>query len=83
MKIRFHINYHTVWGETVHISGNTASLGNGDVMKSVAMQLEGPDLWVLTTEIDKEDAAAGFCYTFIIKSDDHAWRFEWGGPPSV
>lgn len=80
MKIRFHINYHTVWGETVHISGNTASLGNGDVMKSVAMQLEGPDLWVLTTEIDKEDAAAGFCYTFIIKSDDHAWRFEWGLP---
>lgn len=80
MKIRFHINYHTVWGEALYICGNTPLLGNGEPVKAAIMQLDGPDTWTLTVDIADEEVKRGFCYSFIVKSDNQAWRFEWGLP---
>ena len=45
MKIKFHINYHTNWGEELYICGSVPELGGGDAVKSKAMRLASPDSW--------------------------------------
>lgn len=78
MKIRFHISYHTNWGETLYLSGNIPELGNGDSHKAIEMQLAAPDSWELT--LDLPSTTPAFDYSFIVKAPQKAWRFEWGNP---
>ena len=78
MQIKFHINYHTQWGESLHIVGNIPALGGGDPEKSVEMSLTGPDMWELEVEVPA--TTPEFDYSFIVKAPGQAWRFEWGLP---
>ncbi|MCM1377717.1 MAG: 4-alpha-glucanotransferase [Clostridium sp.] len=78
MKIRFHINYHTNWGETLHLSGSIPSLGGGDISETKEMTLTGPDTWEL--EVSLPATVRSFTYTFIVKAPGREWRFEWGEP---
>lgn len=78
MKLKFHISYHTTWGESLYIVGNIPALGNGDAVKAAEMALVGPDAWELT--IDLPANTPEFDYSFIVKAPEKAWRFEWGTP---
>lgn len=77
MKILFKINYHTNWGESLHICGSIPELGSNDAIKAVPMKLIGNDCWQI--EIEPKNVK-NFDYFFIVKSQEHAWRFEWGNP---
>ena len=78
MKIKFHINYHTNWGEELYICGSIPELGGGDAVKSKAMRLASPDSWELT--VDLPESTPAFDYFFVVKAENAAWRFEWGTP---
>ena len=78
MTLRFHINYHTQWGESLYIVGNIPELGNGNPENAVEMALTGPDMWQLDVEISA--TTQDFDYSFIVKAPGQAWRFEWGLP---
>ena len=78
MKLKFHISYHTVWGESLYMVGNIPALGGGDPIKAVEMTLAGPDLWELALDLPANTPA--FDYSFIVKAPQKAWRFEWGTP---
>ncbi|MDE6811963.1 MAG: 4-alpha-glucanotransferase, partial [Muribaculaceae bacterium] len=76
--IKLHINYHTEWGETLHVAGNIPALGNGDAREAVEMTLAGPGAWELQLDLPANTPA--FDYYFIVKAPEKAWRFEWGKP---
>ncbi len=76
MKIRFHINYHTTWGESVYICGSLPRLGGSDAEKALEMDLSGPDTWQI--EVELPDNTEEFEYFFIVKAPGKEWRFEWG-----
>ncbi|MCM1152572.1 MAG: 4-alpha-glucanotransferase [Muribaculum sp.] len=78
MKIRFHINYHTQWGESLFVCGTPAALGASDDSNAREMTLSGPDMWELETELP--DDTPEFDYHFIVKAPGREWRFEWGEP---
>ena len=78
MKLNFHINYHTNWGEALYLVGNVPQLGGGDPMKAVEMTLTAPDSWEL--EVELPDNTPAFDFSFIVKAPEQAWRFEWGTP---
>lgn len=78
MTLRFHISYHTHWGESLYLVGNIPALGNGDPEKALEMSLTGPDMWEL--EVDVPATTPAFDYSFIVKAPGQAWRFEWGNP---
>ena len=66
MKITFNINYHTNWGESLHICGGIPELGGSDPRKAVEMNLQSPGQWQLSLELDKEPD--DFEYSFIVKA---------------
>lgn len=78
MKIRFIINYHTRWGETLHISGTIAELGGGNADYSVQMECVGDGLW--QKDIDVAKIPESFEYSFLLKSGNETVRREWGAP---
>lgn len=78
MKISFILNYHTQWGESLHICGDLLQLGGGDPREAIEMKLSAPDTWVLDLELASEPI--DFNYYFIVKAQDREWRFEWGKP---
>lgn len=78
MKIRIHLDYHTEWGEAVHITGSLPALGASDRQKAPVMQMSAPDVWAIS--IDIPDSVKTFEYSFIVKADGRPWREEWGEP---
>lgn len=78
MKITFNLNYHTNWGESLHLCGSIAELGNSDARAAAEMTLVSPDTWQYTLELKGEPK--DFDYFFVVKADNSAWRFEWGKP---
>lgn len=81
MKISIYISYHTDWGESLHIWGALPCLGNGEIEKSVEMELAGPDIWSYETILP--DAATHIDFRFAVKENGKVKRREWGAPHRV
>ena len=78
MKISFNLNYHTQWGESLFLCGDLLQLGAGDPNEALEMSLVSPDLWRVDVEFNENPPS--FDFFFVVKSNDKAWRFEWGKP---
>lgn len=64
MKISFKLDYQTVWGELIFISGSTPAFGEFDSLKALEMQNMFPGEWLL--EYEGNDLS-GFEYNYILK----------------
>lgn len=79
MKIKLHIDYHTVWGQNVYVCGSGSTLGNWDEDKALEMVCISPNEWVI--EFETEDASIE--YRYIIKENGIVTIKEWGEPHSL
>ncbi len=77
MKISFNVDYRTAWGETLHVSGNSAALGANDIRKAPAMRYAGGQKWELEVEIDDHEGQT-LEYNYIVKNENGYERREWG-----
>ncbi len=64
MKIRFHINYQTEFGQTLKVVGNHTKLGKNDLSKAPYMFHEGNGNWIL--DIDFPKNTKPFAYRYIV-----------------
>ena len=78
MKLTFHVNYHTKWGENLYICGNIPALGNGIESKAVKMDIEGDRDWRLTIDVGND--IDSFSYIYLLRREDGTERHEWGAP---
>ncbi len=78
MKVKIHIDYHTLWGEAVYICGSLPKLGGDDPHKAPMLEMTAPDLWSISFDIPAD--VKSFTYRFIVKAEGKEWRQEWGEP---
>lgn len=78
MKLTFNVGYRTNWGESVFISGNIKSLGNGDYDKAVKLELEETEHWFVS--IDLPDDIKSFEYHYEVRHENGMTKTEWGVP---
>lgn len=78
MKLNFHVDYRTDWGQSVYISGNIPALGDNNNDKAIRLTISGSEHW--TAEIDVPDDIKSFEYRYLIKVDNNVVRHEWGKP---
>ena len=76
MKLTFHVNYRTNWGESLFLTGSIPALGDNDINKSVRMNLTGSELWSLTVDIPSDIKT--FQYHYVVRSENGNVRYEWG-----
>ncbi|MCL2650657.1 MAG: 4-alpha-glucanotransferase [Candidatus Azobacteroides sp.] len=75
MKITFNINFFTVWGQSLYITGSIPELGSWEVCEAKAMEYKGDGNWSLV--IDLPEKTAGFEYRYFLKTNDKLMFEEW------
>ncbi len=76
MKLQFYIDYRTVWGESVYMTGSIPQLGSDDESKAVRLNLDGNGIW--SVELELPDGTAAFDYHYFVRHDNGSVRHEWG-----
>lgn len=78
MLIHFHIEYKTVFGEQLMITGSLPDLGNGNRDHSAAMVYSGKGNGIWTFQIET-DNRSGFRYRYFLKDhNNNTEKDEWG-----
>jgi len=75
MKIKFNINFHTVWGQALFIVGSIPELGNWDVSAAKEMHYSENGNWSFELELPKK--AVNIEYHYFLKSNDKLIFEEW------
>lgn len=82
MNLIFHIDYHTVWGESLYLFIENALAGSGDPQKGLKMNPEDDRNWTLG--IDVENRPTHFSYSYaVINENGEITRKEWGHKRSI
>ena len=76
MKVTFHVDYRTVWGESLYIVGNHPSLGSGSYAEAMKMEIEGDDRWHASIELP--DDVADVDYRYFVRDERGYVKDEWG-----
>lgn len=78
MKIHFKIQYHTVWGQKLLVTGNTAVLGNYDFSKALKMSYSESGFWTASIDIADSEVAS-LRYQYLVMDDNTKLiQQEWG-----
>lgn len=75
MRITFHINFHTVWGQRLYVVGNIPELGSWESAIAKPMTHVGNGDWVLDLEI--RHVPESLEYRYLLNADDHLLFEEW------
>ena len=80
MKLFFHIDYRTNWGESVFITGDIPALGGGDYAKAAKLDFDPrtADKWSIS--IDIPEGTTSFSYRYFVRHDNGGVKNEWGKP---
>jgi len=76
MNLSFNIDYRTLWGEALYITGNVPALGNGDETKAIKLDLYGSESW--KTRVEIPDDVTDFCYRYFVLHENGNKKEEWG-----
>ena len=66
MKIKLHIDYHTVWGQNIYVCGSCPELGNWDEKKALKMTCTSSSEWI----VDFETNDTSIEYRYIVKENE-------------
>ncbi|MDH6307894.1 4-alpha-glucanotransferase [Dysgonomonas sp. PFB1-18] len=79
MKLKLHIDYHAIWGQTLCVCGSAAVLGKWDEGKALEMICISPNEWII--EIDTEETFLE--YRYLVKENNMVVAREWGNPHTM
>ena len=69
LKLEFYLRFYTRPGQSLHISGNTSSLGDNDPGKTFPMQYMNGDFWRAQLELEKWPEEP-IIYRYILHTED-------------
>ena len=78
MKLQFYLRFHTRFGQSLCISGNTEELGNNDPSKALPLEYLNDEFWSGSIEIKKKELEKSIAYKYILKNEDGELLYEWG-----
>lgn len=78
MRFQFYLRFHTEFGQSLWITGNTDELGNNDPEKAVPMEYMNEEFWQCSIESERKDILSPICYKYFLKNEDSELLYEWG-----
>ena len=79
MNLQFYLRFHTEFGQSLWISGNSEELGMDDPAKAVAMTYLNDEFWHVTINIPKKNwHKNGVIYKYYLKNKEGKLTAEWG-----
>lgn len=78
MRLQFYLRFHTEFGQSLWITGNTDELGNNDPGKALPMEYMNEEFWQCSIEVKRKGPRSPFCYKYFLKNKDGELLYEWG-----
>lgn len=79
MKLQFFIRFHTNYGDSLWLCGNTEDTGMNDPAKAIPLEYLNDQLWYVALEIDRKLLQKdNFCYNYYLKNKEGELIGEWG-----
>ncbi|MBA3674794.1 MAG: 4-alpha-glucanotransferase, partial [Chitinophagaceae bacterium] len=69
MKIHFYLRYHTHFGQTIFITGNTGALGNDNRAEAFALSYLDNEFWYGSIEMPDKKALKEINYRYILREE--------------
>src|SRR5437762_12949708 len=69
MKVQFFLRFHTEYGQSLLISGNSGELGDDDISNALLMTYLNDEFWVATIEL-KQKRIGKLRYKYLLKTND-------------
>ncbi|EAX89578.1 4-alpha-glucanotransferase family protein [Trichomonas vaginalis G3] len=77
LVLRFHVRVNTVYGQSVHISGNLQEFGNWDHEKSIKMSFEhNYDYWTVNVQLPLSNETRELEYKYLLKNESRVDLWE-------
>ncbi|MBK8608817.1 MAG: 4-alpha-glucanotransferase [Chitinophagaceae bacterium] len=67
MILHFYLRYSTKFGQTLHVSGNIPTLGDGDYTKAFALTYLNDQLWHGSIEVAEKEFTQPICYKYLLQ----------------
>jgi 4-alpha-glucanotransferase len=65
MKLQFYLRFHTQFGQSLWISGDTDELGNNDPSKALPMDYLSEEFWFINIEMKRKELENNISYKYI------------------
>lgn len=77
MQITLQLRFHTIFGQSLYVTGNHPLLGNGDVAKALPMQYFDKEQWQAVLHLDEQELAGeGIEYYYVLKEPDGSYVYD-------
>ncbi|HYC40768.1 MAG TPA: 4-alpha-glucanotransferase [Chitinophagaceae bacterium] len=77
MRIQFYLRYHTRFGESLWICGNTEELGDGDPARALPMRYLNEEFWEAALELKRKTLPKHLRYKYYLKDEQGELIAEW------
>ncbi len=79
MNLHFYLRFHTEFGQSLWVGGNTAELGNDDPEQAIAMAYLDNEFWYVAITVPKKNwQKDGLVYKYYMKNKEGGLTGEWG-----
>jgi len=79
-KITFQLQFHTVVGQSLFVTGDHQLLGNCKIENAFPLNYLNENYWYGTVEIPANEPFTGDVqYNYVLKNEDGSYTVEWGG----
>jgi 4-alpha-glucanotransferase len=83
MKLQFYLRFHTRFGQSLWIIGNTEELGNNDPARAMPMEYLNDEFWYVTIEMKRKELQKNIRYKYILKNEYDELLQEWGNDRQI
>src|SRR5687768_600342 len=83
MNLQFYLRFHTQFGQSLWICGNTEEMGNDDPSLALPMEYLDDEFWFAAIDIKKKELAKEIRYYYFLKNKDGEITYEWGKDRAV
>ncbi|MEK7226965.1 MAG: 4-alpha-glucanotransferase, partial [Bacteroidota bacterium] len=83
MKLQFYLRFHTDFGQSLWITGDTEELGNNQPSRAMAMEYLNEEFWQASIEIKRKELQKNIFYRYILKNIDGDILYEWGNDRKI
>lgn len=79
LELTFQLNFHTVFGQSLYITGNHQLLGNGSLEKAIPLKFKNTNSWAVTITGEEFKAInETITYNYLLKNADGSFVEDWG-----
>ena len=83
MKLQFYLRFHTEYGQSLWIIGDTDELGNNDPAKAIPMAYLNDEFWFINIDIKRKELQNNISYKYILKDINGELLTEWANDRQI